>query len=227
MPVNEKILFRSLQYLFSPKSIIYAICRRQCCTKITLFFWGKNIDFRGGGGGGINIRFRPKYRPLVVDPHHFDADSDSIYHPDADPDSEFHLMRIRIQIKLPIKGSNPSSLSLWCGSESKVLFDADADPAYQNDADPDPQHWREYLNPTLHHTRSIYQIWREIRGYDRKTGGYMEIKKEKGWLYLAPQLLRSMVWILIIYSGSGSELSNNSGNSSGFEPKTKPSKTKQ
>jgi hypothetical protein len=25
-------------------------------------FWGKNIDFRGGGG--INIRFRPKYRPL-------------------------------------------------------------------------------------------------------------------------------------------------------------------
>ena len=27
MPVNEKILFRSFQYLFSPKSIIYAICR--------------------------------------------------------------------------------------------------------------------------------------------------------------------------------------------------------
>ncbi len=49
IPVNEKILFRSIQYLFSPKSIIYAICRRQCCAKITLFFWGKNIGFRGGG----------------------------------------------------------------------------------------------------------------------------------------------------------------------------------
>jgi hypothetical protein len=27
-----------------------------------LFLGGKNIDFRGGGG--INICFRPKYRPL-------------------------------------------------------------------------------------------------------------------------------------------------------------------
>ncbi len=27
------------------KSIIYAICRQQCCAKITLFFWGENIDF--------------------------------------------------------------------------------------------------------------------------------------------------------------------------------------
>jgi hypothetical protein len=25
----------------------------------------------------------------VVDPHHFDADPDSTYHPDADPDSDF------------------------------------------------------------------------------------------------------------------------------------------
>jgi hypothetical protein len=37
----------------------------------------------------------------VVGPHHFDADPDSIYHPDedpdADPDSDF-FMRIRIQI---------------------------------------------------------------------------------------------------------------------------------
>jgi hypothetical protein len=24
--------------------------RQQCCAKITLFFGGKNIDFRGGGG---------------------------------------------------------------------------------------------------------------------------------------------------------------------------------
>jgi hypothetical protein len=64
MPAYAKILFRNFQYLFSPKSIIYAICCRQCCAKITLFFLGKNIDFRGGGVAGINIRFRPKYRPL-------------------------------------------------------------------------------------------------------------------------------------------------------------------
>jgi hypothetical protein len=38
----------------------------------------------------------------VVDPHHFDADLDSIYHPDvdldADPDSDFYLMEIQIRI---------------------------------------------------------------------------------------------------------------------------------
>jgi hypothetical protein len=27
-----------------------------------------------------------------VGPHHFDADSDSIYHPEADTDSDFYLM---------------------------------------------------------------------------------------------------------------------------------------
>ncbi len=70
MPVNEKILFRSFQYLFSPKSIIYAICRRQCCAKFTLFFWGKNIDFRGGGGNKYPF-FRPKYRPLQGDGYFF------------------------------------------------------------------------------------------------------------------------------------------------------------
>jgi hypothetical protein len=34
----------------------------------------------------------------VVDPHHFDADLDFIYHPDADPDYDFYLMRIGIMI---------------------------------------------------------------------------------------------------------------------------------
>jgi hypothetical protein len=38
----------------------------------------------------------------VVDKHHFDADPDSTYHPDADPDtdadSDFYLMLIRIFI---------------------------------------------------------------------------------------------------------------------------------
>ncbi len=40
--------------------------------------------------------------PIVVDPHHIDADLNSTYlldvDPDADPDSEFYLMRIRIQL---------------------------------------------------------------------------------------------------------------------------------
>ncbi len=34
----------------------------------------------------------------VVDPHHFDTDPDSIYHPNAEPDSDFYLMRIRIRL---------------------------------------------------------------------------------------------------------------------------------
>ncbi len=34
-----------------------------------------------------------------------------------------------------------SSLSLWCGSGSWFLFDADPDPGSQNYAYPDPQHW--------------------------------------------------------------------------------------
>jgi hypothetical protein len=50
------------------------------------------------------------------------VDPDSTYHPnmdpDADPDSDFYLMRIRILLDA----------------------DPDADPGYQNDADPDPQH---------------------------------------------------------------------------------------
>ena len=64
MPVNEKILVRSFQYLFSLKSIIYAILSSAMLHENHAVFWGKNIDFRGGGGGG-NIRFRPKYRPLL------------------------------------------------------------------------------------------------------------------------------------------------------------------
>jgi hypothetical protein len=64
MPVNEKILFRSFQYLFSLKSIIYSILSSAMLRENPAVFWGKNIDFRGGGGGRINILFRPNYRPL-------------------------------------------------------------------------------------------------------------------------------------------------------------------
>jgi hypothetical protein len=65
MPVNEKILFGSFQYLFSLKTIIYAILSSEMLREINTVLGGENIDFRGGGGGGINIRFRPKYRPLL------------------------------------------------------------------------------------------------------------------------------------------------------------------
>ena len=63
MPVNEKILFRSFQYLFSLKSIIYAILSLTMLRENHAVFLGKKYRFPGGGGG-INIRFRPKYRPL-------------------------------------------------------------------------------------------------------------------------------------------------------------------
>jgi hypothetical protein len=33
-----------------------------------------------------------------VDPHHFNADPDSTYHPVADPDPDFYLIRIRIRL---------------------------------------------------------------------------------------------------------------------------------
>ena len=61
MPVNEKILFGS--FPFSLKTIIYAILSSAMLRENHAVFLGKNIDFRGGGG--INIHFRPKYRPLV------------------------------------------------------------------------------------------------------------------------------------------------------------------
>jgi hypothetical protein len=64
MPVNEKILFRSFQYLFSLKSIIYAILSLAMLRENHAVFLGKKYRFPGGGGGGIKIRFRPKKRPL-------------------------------------------------------------------------------------------------------------------------------------------------------------------
>ncbi len=64
MPVNEKLLFRSFQYLFYLKSIIYAILSSAMLLENHAVFLGKKYRFPRGGGGGINIRFRPKYRPL-------------------------------------------------------------------------------------------------------------------------------------------------------------------
>jgi hypothetical protein len=63
MPVNEKILFRSFQNLFALKSIIYAILSSAMLRKNHAAFFGEKIEL-SEWGGGINIRFRPKYRPL-------------------------------------------------------------------------------------------------------------------------------------------------------------------
>ncbi len=73
--------------------------------------------------GFLRIRRTPAFDTACLGAvHHGDADPDPTYHPDADPDSDFYLMQIR-------------------------FFYADADLAYQNDADssgfgcyPDPQH---------------------------------------------------------------------------------------
>jgi hypothetical protein len=51
MPVNEKILFGSFQYLFSLKTIIYAILWSAMLRENHAVLGGKNIDFWGGGGG--------------------------------------------------------------------------------------------------------------------------------------------------------------------------------
>jgi hypothetical protein len=66
MPVNEKILFRSFQYLFSLKSLIYAILSSAMLRENHAVFLGKKYRFPRRGGGGINISFRPKYRPLYL-----------------------------------------------------------------------------------------------------------------------------------------------------------------
>jgi hypothetical protein len=52
MPVNEKILFRTFQYLFSLKSIIYAILLSAMLRENHAVFWGKKYRFPRGG---INI----------------------------------------------------------------------------------------------------------------------------------------------------------------------------
>jgi hypothetical protein len=51
MPVNEKILFGSFQYIFSQKTIIYAILSSAMLRENHVVLGGKNIDFQGGGGG--------------------------------------------------------------------------------------------------------------------------------------------------------------------------------
>jgi hypothetical protein len=49
MPVSEKILFGSFQYIFSLKTIIYAILSSAMLRKNQAVLGGKNIDFGRGG----------------------------------------------------------------------------------------------------------------------------------------------------------------------------------
>jgi hypothetical protein len=89
--------------------------------------------------------------------YHHNADPDPTFHPDADPDPEpsfqikaqtlekvliFHtfwlvickLMWIRIPLITLIRMRIRILIFIWFGSG--FLFDADADPGYQNDTDP-------------------------------------------------------------------------------------------
>jgi hypothetical protein len=66
MPVNEKILFRSFQYLFFSKIYNLRYLSSAMLRENHAVFFGKKYRFPRGGGGGINIRFRPKYRPLLI-----------------------------------------------------------------------------------------------------------------------------------------------------------------
>jgi hypothetical protein len=104
-----------------------------------------------------------------VDPHHINANPDSTNYPensdflfdadqDADPDptkaqllekvlKQAHITCIlawHLQIDADPDPVPDAAYKFWCGSGSGILFDAyadpDADPGYQNDADPDPQH---------------------------------------------------------------------------------------
>ncbi len=67
--------------------------------------------------------FFSNVRRQRLDPHHFDVDPDSTYHPDADPDADpdpyFYFMRIRIFIWCGC-GSG-SSLPKLCGFGSTTL----------------------------------------------------------------------------------------------------------
>jgi hypothetical protein len=63
MPVNEKILFGSFQYLFSLKTIIYAFLSSAMLGKNHAVLRGKNINFQGGGN---KYPFLTKDRPLPV-----------------------------------------------------------------------------------------------------------------------------------------------------------------
>jgi hypothetical protein len=51
MPVNEKILFGSFQYLFSLKIIIYAVLSSAMLRENHAVLRGKILFSEGGGGG--------------------------------------------------------------------------------------------------------------------------------------------------------------------------------
>ncbi len=105
----------------------------------------------------LHVRLQIKYLVIaggsVVDPHHFDADPDSTYYPDADPDPDPSL-QVKTQTLEKVLTQAHIPYILACNQQidedpdpvpdTAYHFDADldADPGYQNDrdADPDTQH---------------------------------------------------------------------------------------
>ncbi len=68
--------------------------------------------------------YHPDAGPEPVDPlFHFDADPDSTYHPDADPDSDVYLiwMRIRIRLLTLMRSDPDPSFQIKAQSLEKVL----------------------------------------------------------------------------------------------------------
>jgi len=59
----KKYYLEVLLCLFSLKTIIYAMLLSAMVLENHAVFWGKILISKGGGG--INIRFLPKHRPLM------------------------------------------------------------------------------------------------------------------------------------------------------------------
>jgi hypothetical protein len=105
----------------------------------------------------IRIRIRlitlMRTRILILIDADPDAQPDQTFHPGADPHSDldptfqikaqtlkqmliFYKFWLVICKLMQIRIRSGSSVSLWCGSRPGFLFYSDADPGYQNDADP-------------------------------------------------------------------------------------------
>jgi hypothetical protein len=111
MPENEKILFGSIFMSFFSKIYNLRYFLIDSGARKSRFFRGEKFRFPNGGGG-INIHFRPKYRPLSLLLLFFDQGSgigknqdpgfginilDPQHYLDVYPGSKFFPSRIRIK----------------------------------------------------------------------------------------------------------------------------------
>jgi len=72
------------------------------------------------------------------------------------------LMLIRFRIQLITLMRIQILIFIWCGSGSVYLFDVD--PGYQNDADPDPQHWFWEHNVYFSCVQIHIRLWKGAEG---------------------------------------------------------------